>query len=182
MVVLWLERRIVALGLCSGYQLFSWDEVFVSNCVPYRKQVHCQNHRSMFVPPVSDGAFENPCGHRPGGVGQSASSEFQNAWGELMAKTGLRDTEYATEIATASLSFDDAQEACEEARIERLDVKGRGGNRGGQEEIRFSWWREGRMLPRPLDLTEDDLLKLLKSAIERDVFTAKFTIRLRQLL
>lgn len=99
-------------------------------------------------------------------------------------KETLRDTEYAREIATASLSFpsEETKEENEEARIERLDVKGRGADGTGQEEIRFSWWRGGRMLPRPLDLTEGELLQLLQVAIDKDVFTAKFTIRLRQML
>jgi hypothetical protein len=97
-------------------------------------------------------------------------------------KEALRDTDYATEIATAKLTIEDAQEENEEARIERLDVKGRGEDGRGEEEIRFSWWREGRMLPRPLDLTEDQLLELLRVAIDKNVFTAKFAIRLRQML
>ena len=92
-------------------------------------------------------------------------------------KATMRDTDYATEIATASLPFEDAKEEHEEGRIERLAKKD-----SGQEAIRFSWWRDGRMLPRPLDLTEDELLALVREAIANDVFTAKFAIQLRQML
>ena len=50
----------------------------------------------------------------------------------------MRDTSYATELATASI------DGC---RIERLFVKGE-----DQVEIRFSWWVENKMANRPLDL------------------------------
>ena len=38
------------------------------------------------------------------------------------------------------------------ARIERIRIK-----EAGEEEIRFSWWKDGRFQTRPLDLSEDDL-------------------------
>ena len=65
----------------------------------------------------------------------------------------MRDTPYASEIARASIGFD----AANERRIERIHVKEQ-----GQDEIRFSWWKDGRMTPRPLDLSEKDLLTLLQ--------------------
>jgi hypothetical protein len=65
----------------------------------------------------------------------------------------MRDTSYATEIARASIGFD----AANEGRIERIHVKEQ-----GQDEIRFSCWKDGRMTPRPLDLSENDLLTLLQ--------------------
>ena len=80
----------------------------------------------------------------------------------------LRDTDYATEIATADI---------DNQRIERLLVKG-----SGQEEIRFSWWPDGRMANRPLDLPESELLPLLQEAITRGVFTDGFLDSLRDFL
>jgi hypothetical protein len=80
----------------------------------------------------------------------------------------MRDTDYATEIKTAELN------AC---RIERLYVKGE-----GQEEIRFSWWPDGRMANRPLDLPEDELLPLIREAIRAEVFSPEFLRELKATL
>ena len=44
----------------------------------------------------------------------------------------------------------------------------------GQEEIRFSWWKDGRFAPRPLDLPEDELLALFRKAIKEGIFTEPF--------
>src|SRR3954471_5309995 len=62
---------------------------------------------------------------------------------DLMAV--LRDTDYATELARAVLTFPSG----DEARIERLFVKSQ-----NQIEIRMSWWKDGKLQPRPLDLGE----------------------------
>ena len=72
----------------------------------------------------------------------------------------LRDTQYAKEIATADIG------GC---RIERIFVKEQ-----NQEEVRFSWWVDGKMAPRPLDVPEVELLPLLVEAIKGGVFTAEF--------
>jgi hypothetical protein len=77
----------------------------------------------------------------------------------------MRDTPYATEIATAEFK---------NCRIERIYVKNE-----GQDEIRFSWWPDGQMANRPLDLPEDELLPLFKQAISKGVFSDDF---LRNLL
>jgi hypothetical protein len=79
---------------------------------------------------------------------------------ESKVKELVRDTEYATELATAEI------DGC---RIEPLFVK-----EPGQEEIRFSWWVEGRLANRPLDLPERQLLPLLRQAIQQRVFTDDF--------
>jgi hypothetical protein len=84
----------------------------------------------------------------------------------------VRDTTYATELASASVQWGES-----EGRIERLMIK-----EAHQEEIRFSWWNEGRMIPRPLDLGEDDLLILFERAIAANVFTVDFRSRLRAIL
>jgi hypothetical protein len=83
-----------------------------------------------------------------------------------------RETEYATELARGSIAFNKQ----EEARIERLYIKGQ-----KLEEIRFSWWKEGRLMMRPLDLTEDSLLALLRDAAANGVFTFKFMADLQKL-
>ena len=85
----------------------------------------------------------------------------------------LRETPYAGLIAEGRLSLGDGHEF----RIERLHVKGR-----GSVEIRFSWWKNGALMMRPLDATEDELLNLFNEGIRAGVFTPKFRQRLKQLL
>lgn len=88
----------------------------------------------------------------------------------------LRDTPYATELAHGSFTFPGGTEG----RIERLRFKH--GSEAGQEGIRFSWWKDGRMVPRPLDATEDQLLMLLANAFQQGVFTVRFVNVLREFL
>jgi hypothetical protein len=85
----------------------------------------------------------------------------------------MRDTKYATELRTASLPLPNN----EEARFERLYVKGT-----AEEEIRFSWWKEDRIIPRPLDLSEEHLLQLFRIAIDKRIFTDGFLSRLKATL
>jgi len=74
----------------------------------------------------------------------------------------LRDTKYAREIARSVLKWDGG----DEARIERLEIK-----KTGQIEIRMSWWKDGQMLPRPLDLSEADFFKLIVQGIRDGVLS-----------
>ena len=90
-----------------------------------------------------------------------------------MKEHELRDTVYARELVRATLDLPTGNQA----RLERLYVKKR-----QREEVRFSWWKEGRMAQRPLDLTEDEFLDLLRVAIKQEVFTAHFLWRLKELL
>ena len=80
----------------------------------------------------------------------------------------MRDTHYATELATGTIDG---------AKIERLYVK-----KEQREEIRFSWWKDGKLMMRPLDLPEEDLLKLFDDAIENNVFSDSFKYGLVKLL
>ena len=85
----------------------------------------------------------------------------------------MRDTAYARELVSAAYVFPDKSEG----RIERLYVKAM-----KQEEIRVSWWKGGKMVMRPLDLREDELLALLRKAIAEDVFSDEFLGGLKELL
>lgn len=76
----------------------------------------------------------------------------------------MRDTKYATEVVTAAIG---------DSRIERLFVKGE-----QQEEIRLSWWPNGNMANRPLDVTEAELIALLAEGIRRGVLSPQFLPRL----
>lgn len=84
-------------------------------------------------------------------------------------RADVRDTPYATEIKAAADSFGQS--------IERLFIK-----ELGREEIRFSWWKDGRMVVRPLDLPEDELLPLMKAAMAEGVFSSGFLEDLRAAL
>src|SRR3954463_1405107 len=66
--------------------------------------------------------------------------------------TDLRDTKYAREIARSVIQWPGDSEA----RIERLEIKS-----SGTIEIRLSWWKGGQMMPKPLDLSEHDFMRLI---------------------
>jgi hypothetical protein len=76
----------------------------------------------------------------------------------------MRDTEYARELASVAIG---------DNRIERLFVKSE-----DQEEIRFSWWPDGRMANRPLDIPEEQLVALLAKGISEGVLSPRFLPRL----
>lgn len=81
----------------------------------------------------------------------------------------MRDTPYATQLNVVQ---DEVGQS-----IERLYVK-----EHAREEIRFSWWRDGRMMVRPLDLPEDELLALLNDAFDKDIFSDTFLAGLHSAL
>lgn len=81
----------------------------------------------------------------------------------------MRDTNYAREIKTVSDQLGQ--------RIERIYVKSK-----ESEEIRFSWWPEGRMANRPLDIPESELLELMRVAFRNGVFSLDFMKNLHEAL
>lgn len=87
----------------------------------------------------------------------------------------LRNTRYARELARAALP--DPNGSGHESRIERLRIHDK-----GIEEIRFSWWTNGRMQSRPLDLPQHELLTLLAKGIEENVLKPTFADDLKALL
>ena len=93
----------------------------------------------------------------------------------MIKSAPLRDTDYAREVATARRPSGTTGQAF--VAIERIHVK-----QAGQDEVRFSWWEGNRMMPRPLDLPESELLPLIRDAIDVGVFSAEFLAGLRKLL
>lgn len=93
-----------------------------------------------------------------------------------MSDASLRDAPYPKVLAHGSVTFPSGMEG----RIERLRFKE--GVDAGLECIRFSWWKDGRLVPRPLDSTEDQLLELLKDSLQEGVFTQIFLAKLRHFL
>lgn len=65
----------------------------------------------------------------------------------------------------------------EEARIQKIRI-----NETGEVEIRPSWWKNGTFMLRPLDLNEEDWLKLIKLAIEDRIFSDEFIKELKEVL
>lgn len=56
-----------------------------------------------------------------------------------------------------------------------------------QEEIRFVYFKdtyrqEEQLVPRPLDLPEDDLIKLIELSIKQNVFSKEFVGKLKAIL
>ena len=72
----------------------------------------------------------------------------------------MRDTPYATELTTANIDG-----LCIE-RLHRKDID--------REVIRFSWWKDDNLMMRPLDISEDKLLPLMRDAMAKGVFTDDF--------
>ncbi len=86
----------------------------------------------------------------------------------------MRETKYAVELCDPGIH---RFPTGDEARIEKLHIE-----ETGEEEVRFSRWKDGKMVPRPLDLSEDDLIALLRDALANDVFTPEFRLTLRDML
>jgi hypothetical protein len=86
----------------------------------------------------------------------------------------MRKTRYALELCEPGVF---QWPTGSEARIEKLLIR-----ESNEEEIRFSWWKDGKMVTRPLDLSEDDLLVLFKDAFMKEVFSQRFRIGLKSLL
>lgn len=81
----------------------------------------------------------------------------------------MRDTSYATELKSVVDAHGQS--------IERIFVKEK-----AAEEIRFSYWKNGTIVPRSLDLPESDLLPLMADAIRSGVFTPAFCKALHNVL
>lgn len=87
----------------------------------------------------------------------------------------LKETRFVKELAAARLPATGSKKTS--AAIERILVK-----KGKLLMIRFSGWEGKRMMPRPLVVSEEDLLPLLTAAIEAEVFSAEFTGGLKRAL
>jgi hypothetical protein len=85
----------------------------------------------------------------------------------------LRDTDYAEELARAVLPFPSG----DEARVERIRIK-----KTDKEEIRFSWWKDGHIMLRSLDLAEPDLMTLIARGIRNGVLNAQTGLSFHSLI
>lgn len=87
----------------------------------------------------------------------------------------MRNTDYARELCEPGVMKWPSSGS--EARIEKLLIK-----ETGEEEIRFSWWKAGKLAIRPLDLSEEDLVRLFSDAIAKEVFSDDFKSKLKSML
>ena len=76
----------------------------------------------------------------------------------------MKEPAGSKKLASASISL-----GSEVGKIEKLPI-----NEDGQEQIRFSIWSRGKMLHRPLSLTEKELVVLLQAAFKEGILSQDF--------
>ena len=76
----------------------------------------------------------------------------------------MKEPAGAKNLAYASINLGN-----EVGKIERLPTAA-----DGRERIRFSLWSQGKMLQRPLSLTEKELVALLQAAIKAGILSRDF--------
>ncbi|MGF6950096.1 hypothetical protein QF028_002601 [Neobacillus sp. B4I6] len=91
--------------------------------------------------------------------------------------TFIKSTQYCDLLAQGTTQEGEDISAVEKIFIK--DIK--------REEIRFAWYKEEkngsrRFIPRPLDLTEEELLELLKDGVNKGVFSKEFRENLKKIL
>lgn len=88
----------------------------------------------------------------------------------------LKSTKYCDLLAQGT-----TQEGEDISAVEKIFIKDL-----KREEIRFAWYKEkggSRYFQlRPLDLTEDELLKLLEAGVNKGVFSKRFREKLKEIL
>ena len=84
----------------------------------------------------------------------------------------MKEPKGAKKLVSASIGLGN-----EVGKIERLPV-----NEAGQEQIRFSIWSQGKMLRRPLSLTEKELITLIQAAILEGILSRDFISELHSVI
>ena len=92
-----------------------------------------------------------------------------------MAKKIIKETKYCKILSQASV-VDDEYTYC----IERIHIKAK-----KRDEIRFSLYKDTvladkRYVPRSLDVTELELIELIKNSIKEKVFSEEFIQMIKQ--
>lgn len=93
-----------------------------------------------------------------------------------MAKI-IKETKYCKVIRQAKIRENNIAYGIEKIFVKNLN----------QEEIRFVYFKdtlrqEEQLVPRPLDLPEKDLLKLIEVAIKHNVFSKEFLSNLNEIV
>lgn len=88
----------------------------------------------------------------------------------------LKKTKYCDLLAQGT-----TQEGIDVSAVERIRI-----HELNREEIRFAWYKLNgdslRFQLRPLDLTEEELLELLKDGVKEGVFSDDFRHKLKKVL
>ena len=89
----------------------------------------------------------------------------------------VKETRYSKVLRQAKMRDNNVAYGIEKIFVKELN----------QEEIRFVYFkdtvrREEQLVARPLDLPEDDLIKLMKVSIKQNVFSKEFVCKLKGIL
>ncbi|HBF4581480.1 TPA: hypothetical protein LR945_002528 [Clostridioides difficile] len=89
----------------------------------------------------------------------------------------ITETKYCKVLRQAKIRYGNIGYGIEKIFVKALN----------QEEIRFVYFKdtfrkEQQLIARPLDLTEDELIKLIKESIQKRVFSKEFISNLREIL
>lgn len=89
----------------------------------------------------------------------------------------IKETKYCTVLRQAKIRDNNVAYGIEKIFVKELN----------QEEIRFVYFKdttriEEQLVARPLDLPEDDLIKLIELSIKQNVFSKEFVGKLKEIL
>lgn len=102
--------------------------------------------------------------------------KYRNIGGVVKMTTSIKSTKYCDLLAQGI-----SQEGEDISAVEKIFIKDL-----QREEIRFAWYKEKygtrKFQPRPLDLTEKELLLLLKAGVKKGVFSQNFREKLKEIL
>ncbi|AXU81255.1 TPA: hypothetical protein ACHTFF_002825 [Clostridioides difficile] len=89
----------------------------------------------------------------------------------------IKETKYCKVLRQAKIREDNIAYGIEKIFVKELN----------QEEIRFVYFKdtyrqEEQLVSRPLDLPEEDLLKLIEVAIKQNVFSKEFLNNLKEIV
>ncbi|MFD1957801.1 MULTISPECIES: hypothetical protein [Paenibacillaceae] len=121
----------------------------------------------------------------------SKNSLINLALSKLLVEFGVIDLHKETQEKTEILKSTDYCDLLKQGRlelgefictIERITVK-----TSGEDEIRFAYYKKNkndneRLILRPLDINENELLMLFADAVSKNVFTSDFQRKLKAIL
>ena len=94
-----------------------------------------------------------------------------------MPRKKLKETKYCLLLKQGKVTVDDSIFSVERIYVKVME----------REEIRFGLYRENhnqveRLIPRPVDVTEEELLQLISEGKSKGVFSKKFIEDLKEII
>lgn len=94
-----------------------------------------------------------------------------------MPKKKLKETKYCFLLKQGKVTVDDSIFSVERIYVKVME----------REEIRFGLYKENknqveRLIPRPVDVTEEELLQLISEGKSKGVFSKKFIEELKEII